>query len=235
MRRGSMMVPLLGLAGALFAASDAYAEAAEEGEGDDEVDAAEAPPASAPPAPPPEPSEVEAKADSSAGIPIALGLSGGVVRRNDYGDRTRSAFVPEIVGFSYFGAGRVHLRPGLRMGFARFGGADVPGALRFKERDTTLTGEVGLLFDGVLIPTLTAGGGVRLRSLALTLGRSIEAETEPISGWEALPTAYVQASLGMPVSEAPLVIEPFARFEHIAGDDRSRWRFGLDITIELPN
>jgi hypothetical protein len=195
-----------------------------------------------PPAPPEavadevEPSAAAASADARGGVPIALGVSGGMLRRNDYGDRTRSVFVPEIVGFVYAPTpiDRVHLRPGLRLGYSRFGAAEMPGSLRFTERDRTASAELGLLYDGVIIPTLTGGAGFRLRKVDLALGRSINAEAEPISGWEALPTLYGQFALGLPLGTTPLVAEPFARLEHIVGDDRSRWRFGVDITVELP-
>jgi hypothetical protein len=182
------------------------------------------------------PSAAAAGAEARGGVPIALGVSGGMLRRNDYGDRTRSVFVPEIVGFVYAPTpiARVHLRPGLRLGYSRFGAAEMPGSLRFTERDRTASAELGLLYDGVIIPTLTGGAGFRLRKVDLALGRSINAEAEPISGLEALPTLYGQFALGLPLGQTPLVAEPFARLEHIVGDDRSRWRFGVDITVELP-
>jgi hypothetical protein len=233
---GALAVPRLALA--------ETAEPAEPAEVEEPEPAAmpvlsHAPEPPAPPAPPQasEPAAPAEVAESRGGVPIALGVSGGMLRRNDYGDRTRSVFVPEVVGFLYARTpvDRVHLRPGLRLGYARFGSAEMPGAIRFTERDRMLSAELGILYDGVVIPALTGGAGFRLRKVDLTLGRSIDAEAEPISSWEALPTAYAQFALGLPFGATPLVVEPFARFEHIATDDRSQWRFGLDITIELPN
>ena len=163
----------------------------------------------------------------------ALGLSTSWLQRNDYGDRDRGVFVPEIVGFGYIGTGseRLHLRPGLRLGYVGLDRAQMPSAVRFDERDGTAYAEIGALYDGVVIPSVTVGAGLVVRHLELRLGESIAREDEPVSRWEVLPGFHAQVGAGIPLAGGALVVEPFVRLDAIAGDGRARWRYGVDVTV----
>jgi hypothetical protein len=179
--------------------------------------------------------EPAAEADTAGSPRAAVGLSTGWIRRNDYGDRTRGALAVEFVGLGYVATqrDRVFLRPGLRVGYVGLAPAEMPSALRFVERDATLAAELGALYDGVIIPAVSLGAGVSVRQLALDVGPPISTDETPLRRWEYLPMAYAQIASGVPIAGGRFLIEPFMRFELMAGDNRARWRTGLDFTFEL--
>jgi hypothetical protein len=165
----------------------------------------------------------------------AVGLSAGWLRRNDYGDRTRGALAIELVGLSYRQTARDRLfyRPGVRLGYVGLAPAEMPSSLRFVERDVMLAGELGAVFDGVVIPAAALGAGLTVRRLALDVRSPIETEDDPLSRWELLPVAYAHVGAGVPFARGLLVLEPFARLELVAGDRRALWRSGIDMTFAL--
>jgi hypothetical protein len=173
--------------------------------------------------------------DADAGSATAIGLSTSWLRRNDYGDRTRGTLALELVGLSYRETAhdRLFLRPGLRLGYVGLAPAEMPASLRFVERDATLAAELGAVHDGVVIPAAALGAGITVRHLALDVRPPIETDEEPLSRWELLPVAYAQVGAGLPFARGLIVLEPFARFELVAGDRRARWRTGLDLTFAL--
>lgn len=164
----------------------------------------------------------------------AVGLSAGFARQNDYGTRKRNVFIPELVGFLYqrTGRDRLFVRPGARLGYVGLSPAEMPRALRLRERDFTVAAELGAVYDGPIVPAVSAGAGVRLRQLTLETVDPVRAESAR-TDWEWLPTAHAQAAAGVPIGTTGLVFEPYARYEVIAGDDRARWRLGVDITFDL--
>ena len=165
----------------------------------------------------------------------AVGLSPTWLQRVDYGDRNRGLLVPELVGFAYLdtSSDRFFVRPGARLGYAGLRRPEMPENVDFVERDAMLAAELGGLYDGPVVPAVALGGGVTARRLALKLAPDLVADEEPISRWEFLPVAYAQLAAGVPVARGALMLEPFARFEIVAGDDRARWRYGIDLTVAL--
>lgn len=177
----------------------------------------------------------DAVASSGESPRAALGLSPSWLRRNDYGDRHRHAFAPEAVAFVYAPtpAPRVYARPGLRLGYVGLTPAESPASTRFRERDFAISGELGAVYDGFFVPAASAGAGLRLRRIALEVADPVTPDEAPIARSEVLPVAFAQAAVGVPLGGTGLVIEPYARYEVIGGDDRSRLRFGADLTLGL--
>jgi hypothetical protein len=173
-----------------------------------------------------------ARTDGWAG---ALGLAAGWQQRSDFGENTRASFVPELVGFGYLRLGetRLFLRPGARLAYAGLSQAEMPHAVHIEERDVIATGELGLLVDGPVIPSLTAGGGAASRWISLDVREPATARRDRISRHQLLGTGYLQAGLGIPLVRGVLVVEPILRYELVSGDDRSRWRYGVELTAQL--
>lgn len=174
--------------------------------------------------------------EDPAGASLALGVASGWQARNDYGDRIRYALAPELVGYGYVGTGseRLFLRPGFRIGYVGLRPAEMPESVRYVERDVTMAAEFGALYDGLVIPSASLGAGATLRRLELDIGEPIEPREEPTSRWELFPVAYAQVGAGVPFARGLFVLEPFARAELTVGDDRARWRYGVDLTFALP-
>jgi hypothetical protein len=173
-----------------------------------------------------------ARADGWAG---ALGLAASWQQRHDFGENTRANFVPELVGFGYLrlGESRLFLRPGARLAYSGLSQAEMPSAVRIEERDLTATGELGLVLDGPVIPSLTLGGGAASRWISLDLERPVTADGERISRHQILGTGYLQAGLGIPLVRGRLLAEPIVRYEITSGDDRAHWRYGVELTAQL--
>jgi hypothetical protein len=165
----------------------------------------------------------------------ALGLSLGWQQRQDYGKDTRSAFVPEMVGHLYFATAfsRMYLRPGVRLGFAGLDRAEMPSAVQVRERDLGALGEISLLRDGILIPSVTLGAGLAYRWLHLETRPPLSPSKRPIAEGQVLPAVYGQVGVGLPILRGLLVAEPHVRYDHVFGDDRIGWRFGADLTVRL--
>lgn len=173
-----------------------------------------------------------ARADGWSG---ALGVAAAWQERRDFGENTRANFVPELVGYGYLRLGetRLFLRPGARLAYSGLTQAEMPSALQIEERDLTATGELGLVLDGPVIPSLTAGGGASSRWISLDVERPVFMTEDRISRQEFLATGYVQAGLGVPLVRGVLLAEPILRYELVSGDDRAHWRYGVELTAQL--
>ncbi len=162
----------------------------------------------------------------------AIGVAPQFQIRQDFGQAKRSAFVPELVGFRYIGlTDRVFIRPGLRLGFGGLSQAEMPVAFQVTEHELMLLGEIGILFDGPVIPSLSVGTEL--------IGRITNVKTrEPVSSnrkgkTDLLFGGYVQIGLGVPIGASKLVVEPFARFERVIDDFRPSWRLGAEVSFAI--
>jgi hypothetical protein len=165
---------------------------------------------------------------------IAAGASLSLQQREDYASGSRTAAVPELVVLGYIdtAASRIYARPGLRIGFAGIDQAEMPQAIRMREYDIDAVAELGVLYDGVVTPSLAVGAG----GVARWVTRELDA---PINGsssetrFELLPAVQAQVGLGVPLVRGGLVVEPFVRYDHVFGDDRVGWGVGFDATLAI--
>jgi hypothetical protein len=155
--------------------------------------------------------------------------------RRDFGEGTRANFIPELVGYGYLpaGAGRFYLRPGARLAYSGLEQSEMPSALQLIERDLFVSGELGLLWDAPAVPSFTLGALLVYRDVRLDTDLPITPGEDRHSGSDLLPGAFAQLGVGLPLWRGRFVLEPFARFELIRGDNRSRWRYGLELTVQL--
>lgn len=166
---------------------------------------------------------------------VAYGASIGWQLRRDFGGSTRPAFAPELWAGVYLPAtgDRLFWRPAIRAGFVGIDQAEMPGAVSIEERDAVASAELGLVYDGVVIPTLALGAGPVIRFLRFDTDEPIRSESDPISGTDVFARVYLQVGLGVPMFGGVLVIEPSARVQQIFGDDRIRLRLAADMSLSF--
>lgn len=165
---------------------------------------------------------------------LAVGLGLGWVNRDEYGASSFTRLQPEFVAHGYldlFDTG-LFLRPGLRLGYA-WEQPEMPGSVAVEERDLTLSGELGVLFDWIIVPTVTAGGGFDRRNVVLKTSAPVAVVDDRISRTETLPYFYVQASVGIPIWQGRFVLEPYVRYLTIEGDRRINTAYGVEFTVEV--
>jgi hypothetical protein len=165
---------------------------------------------------------------------VAIGLSVAEELRGDYSASTRAAFAPELLALGYIALPihDVYLRPGLRVGYDGLDQADMPRHVRLTERGLHELVELGILYDWVVVPALSIGGGLVQRFIELETRGGVKG-TERLDHTELLGQIYVALGLGIPIAHGLIVIEPFLRLQHVFDDPRALVRFGLDVTLRL--
>jgi hypothetical protein len=165
-------------------------------------------------------------------VQAAAGAGLGWQHRKDFGEASRENLVLELIGLGYVPLPyrRLYARPGARFGYSGLEQAPQPMGISLEERDLSMSAEAGVVYDGVAIPSLTIGGGLVLRRIALVTdgvtGDSLDRN-------ETLPMLYVQAGLGLSFARGLLVVEPQLRYERVHRDERLHWRYGVELTVRV--
>jgi hypothetical protein len=183
---------------------------------------------------PPPSAASEVCPDAAGRVSFALGLSLAEELRADYGASTRAAFAPELLGLAYLPlpARQLYLRAGVRVGYDGLGQADMPREVKVVEHGLHELLELGLLFDWVVTPAISFGGGLTERSIKLDTRGSVHG-TGAFDHSELLGVLYGSLGLGIPIERGLIVLEPFVRLGHTFSDDRALVRLGLDATLRL--
>lgn len=188
-----------------------------------------------PAAPSPPPSAANEHCAEAAGrITFALGLSVAEELRADYGASTRAAFAPELLGLAYLPlpVRQLYVRGGVRVGYDGLDQADMPRDVRVVEHGVHELLELGLLFDWLVTPAISFGGGLTERAIKLETRGSVHG-TSALDHSEVLGVLYGSLGLGIPIERGLIVLEPFVRIGHTFSDDRALVRIGLDATLRL--
>jgi hypothetical protein len=168
-------------------------------------------------------------ANADAGVkPIAIGLA-----PSSYSLETGSwGLAPELIGYGYIHVeGPVFARVGARLGSRGYIERDMPTDLNIREREVSLAGDVGLVRQGAVVPSLSLQVGLARRWFDVT-ATDIDVSMSRFGRSEWLPMVSLQAGLGLPLTKRVLV-EPFVRFETLVSDTRLGLRWGVEATVAL--
>ncbi|MGE0788155.1 MAG: hypothetical protein AB7S26_20960 [Sandaracinaceae bacterium] len=163
---------------------------------------------------------------------LALGAGVGIEPRYEYGSGTYAAVVPEVVGLGYtpLVSRWLYLRAGGRVGVDGLVRPEFARDLRVDERGFYAAAEVGLVLDAVVVPSLSVGLGPTFRWIDAS-GTTAYADLDQLDAFEASMLMYANVGLGIPVEQGLFVVEPYARFFHVLGDDRAWLRLGVELTV----
>jgi hypothetical protein len=164
----------------------------------------------------------------------AVGLSVGVVQRRDYGEGNASRLLLEPVFHSYvpLGDDRMFGRVSVHGGYI-WQQPEMPRAVRIEEKDIYGGFALGLVWDGVVVPSLTGGAQVVNRTISFKASDPVDVQKDPISRSETLFGWFAQVGLGVPLLQGRLVFEPFYRHRWFADDPRESWGYGVETTYQL--
>lgn len=164
----------------------------------------------------------------------AGGLSLGVVNRRDYGEGHSTRILVEPVFHLYFALppDQLFVRTSLHFGYL-WQQPEMPRAVRVEERDLYGGVGVGLLWDWIVIPSLSLGPQLVHRQTQLKTSTPVRVAQDPISRSEQLLGWFVQAGVGVPLLKGLLVFEPFYRYRWFADDARESWGYGLETSVQI--
>lgn len=165
-------------------------------------------------------------------VQAATGAGLGWQHRKDFGEASRENLVLELIGLAYVPLPhrRLYARPGVRFGYSGLEQAPQPEGIALEERDLAASAEIGVVYDGVAIPSLAIGSGVVIRRVDVVTDGVF---AEGLDRDEMLPMLYVQGGLGLSFAGGLLVVEPQLRYERVHRDERLHWRYGVELTVRV--
>jgi hypothetical protein len=152
-----------------------------------------------------------------------------------------SGLTDQVPGYDLFVQGYLNLpheslflRPALRMSFEPPAVAERPKAISISEKNYKSALEIGLLFNGPLVPVITVQGALVRRSLELKTNDRIGSDSKhDMNRTEYLWQSGITLGLGLPMMGGDIVVEPFYRFVKIGTDERQDQQWGLDLSYVL--
>ncbi len=177
------------------------------------------------------PSESSLSSSTAFKYSWAAGLNPLWSYRADYGAHSFRRFEPEIVGYYYqeLPWNRLWLRHGTRVGYSD-DQPQMPKALRIEESDWKLAVEEGLLWNGYIVPSLTAGIGYDWRTIRVKTKDPVVSADHRLNAKDGFWWSYIQAGAGIPIMNGAYMIEPLIRRQHLTHDRRTRWAIGIEMT-----
>ena len=158
--------------------------------------------------------------------PIAIGLAPSAYSL----ETGRWGLAPELIGYGYLHVdGPVFARVGARVGSRGYIDRDMPTDLNIREREVSLAGDVGLVRQGAVVPSLSLQVGWAHRWFDVT-ATDVDVSMSRFGRSEWLPMVSMQAGLGLPLTKR-LLVEPFVRFETLVSDTRLGLRWGVEATV----
>ena len=166
---------------------------------------------------------------ASAGAgPIAIGVAPSTHLREGEG----WGFAPELFVHTYASlSDGLYLRPGGRVAVRGLVQDPMATDLRIEEHDLAAFGELGLIHDGRVVPSVTLLAGVARRWMTLA-AHGVDTSMSRIGEDEWLPIIGAQLGVGMPLSKH-ILVEPFVRYEVAITDNRTHLRWGVEASVSF--
>ena len=93
------------------------------------------------------------------------------------------------------------------------------------------TAEVGVVFDGAVVPSLTVGIGAGILRHRRAVGAEVEGSLSPRVAYQGLVKYQAQLGIGLPTLDGRLMLEPFVRLARTGGDPHFEpVQWGLEVT-----
>jgi hypothetical protein len=164
---------------------------------------------------------------------LATGLGLGLQERKEYGSSTFSRYHPEWVAYGYLGGpmGPLWLRTGFRVA-GLYEQPEMPQSARVEETDWSGAGELGVVWDSYLVPSLAVGGGLIRRKIEFVSRFPVEG-SHKLDRVEHLPFLYAQLGLGIPFFRGFVVVEPYYRKTWVKADARTGDTLGAEMTFQI--
>lgn len=132
-------------------------------------------------------------------------------------------------------ADNFYLRPSLRFSYEPESNEELPKSLSLREQTIKSAAELGVLYNSIIVPAFTLQGALLYRTLKLYTASPVSGTAaNSLSRRETLWQAAVTASLGIPVANGDLMVEPFYRLIQIQADNRQSTQWGFDVSYALP-
>lgn len=164
---------------------------------------------------------------------LAIGGGTAVYYSQPYGEQTMLQPAPEAVVYAYFPIGKdFFLRPGVRLNIS-WDQSETPQALKVKETDFRYFGELGVVYDWFVLPSLAVGVGLDHQNIKFSTSYPVYLTYDRISATANFFASYFQASVGFPLIKGWLVIEPYARYTIIQDQGFHGFGYGIEATIEI--
>ncbi len=167
---------------------------------------------------------------------LSLGLAfvnSNVVDASGLSDRLPSY---EIFTQSYvrLPAERLFIRPALRFAYEPKADLESAKSAAIKEETLKSHAEVGLLYDGLVVPVVALHGAYLRRKLTLTSSSPLDTGAgNDLTRAEYFWQGGITFGLGLPALNGDLIIEPFYRLVRIVDDKRHRSQWGIDLSYAL--
>jgi hypothetical protein len=163
---------------------------------------------------------------------LAIGAGLSFYNRQDYGEAAFTQLAPEFVTYGYLPVfSNFWFRPGIRLNYS-WQQPDMPQALRIEETDFKYMLETGIVFDWIVIPSLSYSFGQIYRTSNFKVGTPITDYKDDISGSESIPISQFQLGLGFPILRGFILFEPYTRYTIVQNDKRFGWGYGFEITFQ---
>jgi hypothetical protein len=166
---------------------------------------------------------------------MSLGIAVAGGERTDAGFTTSNISEYEIFtqGYLQLPFDNVFLRPGARLGFG-YNDSDGPSnPIRIFETTYKAGAELALLYSGIVVPTFSIQGFVLNRALKLSLPDNVTTNSNLMNRTEWLYSNTVSLSVGIPVFDGRVLIEPFYRLVNIDNDFRQDDLFGCEFSVSM--
>jgi hypothetical protein len=148
----------------------------------------------------------------------------------------------QVPGIEAFGQGYVplpmenlFLRPTIRFGYEKPDRKDDSQSLAIKESSLKSLLELGIVHDGLLVPTISIQAGMIRRILTLQTASPIAlAGGSSLTRNEHLWNFGLTLGLGLPVLDGRIILEPYYRFVRIEKDLRQSSQVGVELSVAVP-
>lgn len=147
------------------------------------------------------------------------------------GETIYTRLTPNIFAYSYFKVqDDLFFRPTVRLEFT-LTDLEMPRSLSFQEDDYLWGVDFAMVYDWIVVPSLSAGVYAVYRKITFQSQDPILSSPSSLSETVFIPLVAVQLGLGFPIYKGIALAEPFVRYNHYVGDSRFPFNYGIEFSL----